>query len=138
MLFKWILGKKMKVKIGKYKENRKIDIKIDKYDVWNLDHTLAMIIHPCLLELKKTKHGSPDVDNEDVPEELRSEEHWLTNEQNILVTDSHYHKRWEYVLDEMIWTFKQIADGDLPLVDPEERVDKGLRLFGKYYRGMWT
>lgn len=128
----------MKVKIGKYKENRKIDIKIDKYDVWNLDHTLAMIIHPCLLELKKTKHGSPDVDNEDVPEELRSEEHWLTNEQNISVPDSLYHKRWEYVLDEMIWTFKQIADGDFPLVAPEERVDKGLRLFGKYYRGMWT
>ncbi len=49
----------MKVKVGKYPKNnrRKINVEIDYYDTWSLDHTLAMIIYPALLQLKATKHG---------------------------------------------------------------------------------
>ena len=36
-----------------------------------MDHTLANIILPMLKQLQATKHGSPMVDIEDVPEELR-------------------------------------------------------------------
>ena len=46
-------------------------VKIDRWDTWNMDHTLAEIVLPMLKQLKATKHGSALVDLEDVPEELR-------------------------------------------------------------------
>lgn len=87
------------------KRERKVVIKIDRYDTWNMNDTLALIIHPMLVQLKETKHGSPDVDDEDVPEELRSTS--APKKENEWDTDDNWHKRWDYVLDEMIWAFGQ-------------------------------
>ena len=129
-----------------YSRDRKIKIKIDNYDLWSMDHTLALIIHPMLLKLRESKCGSPDVANEDVPEHIRSEQHNVDGD-----TDEHWHKRWEWVLDEVIWSFSQIIDND----DVEsqffkngfdkdgynewqKRINNGTRLFGIYYRGLWT
>lgn len=126
----------MKVKIGKYRKNRKIEVVIDSYDIWNLDHTLSLIIHPCLLKLRESKHGSPRVDNDDVPEELRSEIDPVTWDEPTV------HEKWSWVLDEMIWSFDQIANNDRCGIGTdqvaEERIDNGMRLFGKYFRGLWT
>ena len=83
---------------------RNIKVRVDDYDVWNADHTLALIIHPVLLKLKGVKHGSPFVDNEDVPEHLRSPK--AKYEQD----DDSIHARWGWVLDEMIWAFEQCTD----------------------------
>ena len=47
-------------------------VKIDRWDTWSMDHTLAEIVLPMLKQLKKDKHGAPLVDDEDVPEELKS------------------------------------------------------------------
>ena len=47
-------------------------VKIDRWDTWSMDHTLGQIALPMLRQLKATKHGAPLVDDEDVPEELRS------------------------------------------------------------------
>ena len=89
----------MKVFIGPYPEGdevRKVEIEIHKYDSWNADHTLALIALPLIKQLKETKHGSALVDDEDVPEDIRStsaapkENEWdtddffLTNLHNIL------------------------------------------------------
>ena len=51
----------MKITMGKFLKSgeRKIDIKIDNFDTWNLDHTMAMILYPALLQLKEIKHGLP-------------------------------------------------------------------------------
>ena len=52
----------MKINIPKYPKGngrRKIKIQIDKWDTYSMDHTLAMIIYPMLLQLKATKHGVP-------------------------------------------------------------------------------
>jgi hypothetical protein len=46
-------------------------IKIDRWDTWNMDSTLAPIILPMLKQLREDKHGSGIVDIEDVPEHLR-------------------------------------------------------------------
>lgn len=104
----------MKVSLGKYPKKingeRKVSVKIDPWDTWSMDHTLSLIIHPLLIQLKNTTHGSPNVDDEDVPEELRStsappkEKEWDT--------DENHHKRWEWALDEMIWAFAQKIDDD--------------------------
>jgi len=78
-------------------------IKIDKYDTWNMDTTLGNIILPMLKQLKATKHGSPFVDDEDVPEELKSTS--APAKENEWDTDDNHFKRWDYVLDEMIFAF---------------------------------
>ena len=96
------------------KQKRKVSVRIDRYDAWSADHTLAMIIHPLLIELKDQKGGSPHVDDEDVPEHLRSYSapELTEEEKNSGHTDENWHKRWDWVLDEMIWAFEQHANED--------------------------
>jgi hypothetical protein len=133
-------------------------VKIDYYDTWNMDSTLAIIILPMLKQLKETKHGSQIVDLEDVPEELRCNNHeeWdqqkcfdFYNEHEVKEGDRDVHARWNWVMDEMIWAFEQICDDDNDAqfykngFDVEgyqkhhDRINNGTRLFGKYYRGLW-
>lgn len=97
-------------------------IKIDKYDTWGMDTTLALIIVPMLKQLKATKHG--------VPYDLTEAE-------------------WNVILDEMIWAFTEISTGENEdkffttgidwdgLKVYNERIDNGTALFGKYYRALW-
>lgn len=166
-------------------KKRKINIRIDKYDTWSMDHTLGMIVLPMLKQLRDTKHGSPLVDVEDVPEELRITGHSDGSSQLELEFDDHEqyekdswditHRRWEWVLNEMIFAFEHLIDdsweeayrsGNIDIkFEPCEdnsklsrmvdgpnhtyecdydgmkkvydRIDNGLKLFGKYYRGLW-
>ena len=150
------------------KIQRKIKVRIDKYDTWNMNDTLAHIILPMLKQLKATKHGSQFVDDEDVPVHMRhgdpeGYDNWV-------------HYKWDWVLNEIIWAFEQELNDDweaqfthgTPVyVDEEvehekygtcytfkqtnpdywvdregikaynERINNGIRLFGKYYRGLW-
>jgi len=75
-------------------------VKIDRWDTWSMDHTLAPIILPMLKQLQKTKHGSPSVDDEDVPEGLG-----LRSTEAPAKEDENWFKRWDWVLDEMIFAF---------------------------------
>lgn len=139
-------------------------VKIDRYDTWSMDHTLAYIIHPMLLQLHETKHGAPFTEDEDVPEELRSTS--AEPKENEWDTDDNHFKRWDWILTEMIWAFGQeLRDDDEAeffdhsesgesggdfnerlsklKVDREglqihqERKANGFRLFGRYYQNLW-
>lgn len=91
-------------------KKRKIKVKIHSYDIWSLDHTLAQIIVPALILLKEKKQGAPWVDDEDVPENLRSTA--AAPKENEWDTDEHHFARWDWVLDEMIWAFEQYKMDD--------------------------
>ena len=120
-------------------KKRKISINIDNYDVWNMDHTLSLIILPMLKLLKENNHSGPYVDLVDTPEELHPPEDELQSFKQGGYTDSNFFKRWEYVLDEMIWAFEKIASGDIFFDSEEEkRVQRGTELFGKYFRNLWV
>lgn len=140
-------------------------VKIDRWDTWSMDHTLSTIVVPMLKQLKATKHGAPFVDDADVPEGLGLRSTEAPPKTNDYDTDDNWFKRWDWVLDEMIWAHEQLADGDSESqffdhsavddnadfsdqigqvkVDSEglkahnERVQHGLMLFGRYYRSMW-
>lgn len=114
------------------RRKRKIKIKIDSYDIWNLDDTLSLIVVPLLRELKRLQHGAPSVDDEDVPDELKRN----LSDSNLEV-DSNWFKRWDYIIDEMIFAFEKVIEDDVYDIDVEERINRGLRMFGKYYRGLW-
>lgn len=130
------------------RRQQKIKVHIDRWDTWSMDHTLAPIILPMLIQLKETKHGAPNVDKEDVPKDLwpneAEEESYRTNGQ----TDIHFFARWDWVLDEMIYAFDCKANKDDVFMrfdaDDKEgmraeqnRISNGFRLFGKYYEALW-
>ena len=143
----------MKVEIGNYPdagEDQKIEVHIDKWDTWSMDHTLAHIVLPMLKQLKATKHGSPSVEFKDVPEEL-----WPPDAESFNKlyaqngeTDDNFFKRWDWVLDEMIYAFDckankdevymrfDIKDRDA-IQKEQDRISNGFRLFGKYYESLW-
>jgi hypothetical protein len=125
------------------RRTQKIKVRIDKWDTWSMDYTLAHVIHPMLVQLKATNHGYPS---------------GLTE------------KKWDDIMDEMIWAFEQklrdnwendyyeyrelgleeegkdaLASFGSKLVweDPEgraahqKRMTAGFKLFGKYYENLW-
>jgi hypothetical protein len=149
-------------------------VKIDYYDTWSMDQSLAPIILPMLKQLKATKHGFGLIADEDAPKELGSiyalpKDEWEW--------DGNAEKRYEWVLDEMIWAFEQLCDENAEdkfwITKPEldwdamtepfeegqksrevkwtvegkldqegykahhERIQRGLTLFGKYFRTLW-
>lgn len=87
----------------------KIDIvKIHRFDTWNMDHTLADIVLPMLRQLQATKHGAPLVEDEDVPEHLRSTA--APPRENEWDTDANHFARWDWALAEMIFAFEHHVD----------------------------
>jgi len=146
------------------RKERKIKVRIDPYDTWSTDHTLAVIILPALKQLKETKHGAPLVDLEDVPKDLRPTKAELKKYNKDGETDSKFFERWNWVMDEMIWAFEQKCrddweedyygqyiegpdgeplSGHFEWTDDEgrkkhhDRMSNGFRLFGKYYESLW-
>jgi hypothetical protein len=105
----------MRINIGKFldKKSRRVNITIDRYDTWGLDHTLSLIILPSLIQLKESKQGIPfefaDVGGEKYSSaqgsfEFYEETHdWAFNEAA---------KLWDDALDKMIWSFSQLAADD--------------------------
>ena len=86
------------------KQRRQEYVRIDKYDTWSMDHTLALITLPMLKQLKATKHGAPNIDDEDVPNNLKSTS--AEPKENEWDIDSNHFARWDYILDEMIFAFE--------------------------------
>ena len=133
------------------RRTQKISVRIDRQDTWSMDHTLAPIILPMLKQLKETKHGAPAVEFKDVPEELMPPDAEAVKKLYIEngETDENFFKRWDYVLDEMIWAFEQKCRDDWMedyyynkwdqegMKAHQERMSNGFRLFGKYYESLW-
>lgn len=88
-----------------WKESRRVKVELDPWDTWSMDHTLAEIVLPMLIQLKQTKHGAPNVDQEDVPENLRAGKLEIEQYEKDGTTDALFFKRWDWVLDEMIFAF---------------------------------
>jgi hypothetical protein len=140
-------------------------VKIDNYDVWGMDSTLAIIILPMLKKLKEDKQGVPSVNPEHLPDELV---HETSNDEEI--NFKRMETQWNWVLDEMIWAFEQahpdtdweaqyhqptgntITDDPTSIFNglPEtkfdtvgyqahsERMQRGFTLFGRYFQALWT
>ena len=87
-------------------------VKIDYYDTWSMDQTLSPIILPMLKQLQATKHGAPFVDDEDVPEGMNLRSTEAPTKENEWDTDENHFKRWDWVLEQMIWSFEQLNDDE--------------------------
>lgn len=86
------------------KIDRKVKVRIDRYDTWSMDHTLAYIILPMLIQLRDESNSFGWVYDEDVPDELKS-----FNAPEVKYEgeyDDNAESRWKYVLNEMIFSFQ--------------------------------
>jgi len=132
-----------------YSPKQKTSIRIDNYDTWSMDHTLAPIILPMLVQLKETKHGAPMVDMEDVPKELRATKAQQNKYAKGGDVDPKHFERWDWIMDEMIYAFDCKANKDdvymrfdvkkklAGMKIEQDRIANGFRLFGKYYESLW-
>lgn len=106
-------------------------------DFWSLDHTLSKVILPALVMFRKDLSGAPFVDQEDVPELMRIKYDALQDNQWDIDDERHF-ARWSYILDEMIYAFTSNVHMDDELENyGVERVQRGMILFGKYFRHLW-
>lgn len=143
----WIYEKRSK---------RRVIVRIDKHDTWSMYSDLTLIILPMLKDLQGIKHGAPHIEDEDVPEHLRSTT--APPKENEWDLDDRWFERWEYVIEEMVWAFEQIVydddfeyepcyhirpDGSLgewmkdEAAEYNARIQNGTILFGKYFRNLW-
>jgi hypothetical protein len=167
------------------RKQQKVRVHVDDWDVWEAKTTFAHIILPVLERLRDEKQGAPFVDDNDVPAALRSTAKQQKKLEETGEIDNKHFDRWDYILDSMIWSFREIAEGkpgeeqfftgkmdivwtpvdvhgnkvseedrkyyrmdrgenDTHEVDweglqaYEDRIDYGLRMFGKYFRGLWN
>ena len=104
-------------------------VKIDKFDTWNMDHTLALIVIPMLKQLRDDRMSSCEVFESDLPDELKSAE----------ITD-----QWNYILNEMLYAFETHIDESIfdhstreEILAINTRIQRGFTLFGKYYTHLW-
>ena len=94
------------------RRKQKINVRIDRWDTWSMDHTLGPIILPMLVQLKRDNHGAPHVDQADVPKELRASKKQRVKFNTNGTTDPNHFKRWDWIMDEMIWSFEQKCRDD--------------------------
>jgi hypothetical protein len=135
--------------VNRWLPGRIEEVRIDPYDTWNADHTMALIILPMLRQLKEVNHGIPFVHESDLPKHLKG------TDTDIEKDDELKKRKWNYIMDEMIWAFEQIVDNDSDdrffydatgktktfdakgYKEHQKRIDRGTRLFGKYFRALW-
>ncbi|WP_347851803.1 hypothetical protein [Planktomarina sp.] len=95
-----------------YSPSQKVSVKIDPWDTYSMDYTLANIVLPMLIQLKTTSHSYPSDLNE---------------------------KKWDNILDKMIYSFElKLQNDGYDLSEKEEKkMQEGFVLFGKYYQNLW-
>lgn len=81
-------------------------IKIHDYDTWDVSYTLSPIILELLKKYQKLNRGIAWIDEEDVPEDIRVN---FTKEERDSLEFWPPESYFDWVLNEMIWTFKQFT-----------------------------
>jgi hypothetical protein len=146
------------------KKSRKMDIRIDHYDIWDMDTTLSYIILPMLKQLKEVKHGVPVINDYDYPDlyEVLSKEIDEVRQAETDIDDKDFEVNvviWNFILNEMIWAFeqKQIdwmsqyytktdsqdnSFGSYRLdmdgyAKHNDRMNRGFTYFGRFYQTLW-
>lgn len=103
----------MKINIGPFPKSghRKINVEIQNFDTWNLDHTLAKIIYPALVQLKMNKHGVPNSIIENIGgEDYVDQQCFDFYRETYNEAFNKACERWDEILDKMIWSFQQVAE----------------------------
>lgn len=150
----------MKIYIGNWPKNpakeRKVNIRIDKWDTWSMDNTLSLIIEPMLKQLKVTQNGYPSGLEEQEWNEILDKMIFAFESLNSDWEDQYHSGEIDFVsipidkdgneVDRKDAVYYRMDKGpkDTHVFDEEgwrkhdEKIQEGLELFGKYFRSLWT
>lgn len=142
----------MKVNIGNYpgsrsKKPQKIQVRIDRWDTFSLDTTLAQIIHPALIKFKEERVKVPGVPMLFFNETDDKCEYGNYTDESLEKAE----KRYIEWLDEMIWAFNEIANQNpgeeefygVSKIDNKaweayhKRIEDACASFGKKFNTLW-
>lgn len=90
-------------------------IRIDDYDTWSMDSTLAPIILPMLKQLKATKHGIPSDFIHDQDIDMSDHSYYGTSDMFPETLEEFRGisiRNWDAVMDKMIWSFQTLVDDE--------------------------
>lgn len=118
-------------------------IRIDPWDTWDAQCTAARILEPILIQFKQQSIGVPQSMFEPGDPVNKNGVH-------TKVAWRKAKKRWNAILDEMIWALHQCHDDAVEisilqnkkLVDEKlneyyNRIQTGLKLFAIHFRDLW-
>lgn len=122
-------------------------IKVTTLDVYDADVTMAKVILPVLETYVQHKQSYGFVDDCDVPANLKT---------GFDYDETNLKKKWDYVLEEMIFAFRAISNSRMfihdfheettewdksyscAVMELEKRINNGTALFGKYFSSIWS
>ena len=143
----------MKVTIPKPipgEEHKKIHI--DDWDMWNVDYTLACVIHPVLEKYREKMSGYPELWEDGMITSHNYDRQLHFDIFDEEVEREYLLKKWKGIVDKMCRAFGMIVhkedweDTWLDLGWSEARakeqeyykaIDEGLALFAKHYHSLW-
>lgn len=120
----------MKVDVGPYpkgSKRRRERVSVHRYDLWSLDHTLALVILPALEKFRTASRGSLWGD-------LLPADYSSLSARERTRAEKAVGKQQHEILGKMITAFELIVED---CTADDSRIQEGLDLFAKYYRGLW-
>ena len=143
----------MKVTIPKPipgEEHKKIEV--DDWDIWNVDYTLACVIHPVLLKYRENLTGYPELWEDGMITSHNYDRQLHFDIFDEKVERDYLLKKWKDIVDKMCRAFGMIVEKEAwedtwmdksyheHKIEEEKyykAVDEGLALFAKHYHNLW-
>ena len=143
----------MKVTIPKPipgEEHKKIEV--DDWDIWNVDYTLASVIHPVLLKYRENLTGYPELWEDGMITSHNYDRQLHFDIFDEKVERDYLIKKWKDTVDKMCrafgmiveketwedtWLDKSYHESKIRETEYYEAIDEGLALFAKYYHNLW-
>ena len=143
----------MKVTIPKPipgEEHKKIEV--DDWDIWNVDYTLACVIHPVLLKYRENLTGYPELWEDGMITSHNYDRQLHFDIFDEKVERDYLLKKWKDIVDKMCrafgmivekeawedtWMDKSYHEHKIEEAKYYEAVDEGLALFAKHYHSLW-
>ena len=143
----------MKVTIPKPipgEEHKKIEV--DAWDIWNVDYTLACVIHPVLLKYRENLTGYPELWEDGMITSHNYDRQLHFDIFDEKVERDYLIKKWKDTVDKMCrafgmiveketwedtWLDKSYHESKIRETEYYEAIDEGLALFAKYYHNLW-
>ena len=143
----------MKVNLGKpSRKNSANTVVIHDFDIWNVDYTVARIIHPLLLRYRENMTGYPELWEDGMVTHHCYDRQLHFDFIDEDVERDYLLKKWQTIVDKMCRAFGMIVEKEkwedtwLDLSYHEHKieeskyykaVDEGLALFAKHYHSLW-
>ena len=143
----------MKVTIPKPntgEEHKKIEV--DDWDIWNVDYTLACVIHPVLLKYRENLTGYPELWEDGMITSHNYDRQLHFDIFDEKVERDYLLKKWKDIVDKMCrafgmivekeawedtWMDKSYHEHKIREAEYYEAIDEGLALFAKHYHSLW-